>query len=500
MSTGIASSKDQSEIGDPRSDEPQPDPRRWQALGVLGLIQFMLILDLTVVNVALPQIQTDLGFSTAGLVWVVNGYALMAGGLLLLGGRLADVFGRRRVFLIGVGVFAVASAVCGVAAGPAILISGRFVQGIGEALAAPASLGLVVLLFPDPRERIKAIGIWGGLTGLGGVSGTVISGALTDLASWRWIFLVNLPIALIALIAVPRLVTESRMVREHHRLDFTGAITATFGLVTIVFGLLQAHAHPWGSWQVLLPLLAGVVLLAATVAIEARSATPLIPMRFFTNRTRLVANVITLFNMSALFAYSFLLTLFLQRVLDFTPLQAGLSYLPLGIGIGIGVGLGTALMPRLGVKPLLASGCLGSAIGVLMTSWIVADSSYAGGVLPGMIVLGLFNGLTFPTTVNAALHGASSQDSGLASGVQSTMQQVGGALGLAVLATLALRHEMGQIRQGVFPDVAATDGYALSLRIAAALFAVSAALVVLLLQRVTTQPRDPAVELSPDRG
>src|SRR6266542_1983386 len=211
----------------PEAEAAAPDPRRWKALGVLGLIQFMLVLDITVVNVALPRIQDDLGFSRAGLAWVVNGYVLMAGGLLLLGGRMADILGRRRLFLLGVGVFAIASATCGAAADPGMLVASRFLQGAGEAMAAPASLGLIALLFPDPHERMKALGLWGGIAGLGGTSGTVISGALVDLASWRWIFFVNLPVALFALVTVPRLVSESRMVREAKRPDYAGAITGT---------------------------------------------------------------------------------------------------------------------------------------------------------------------------------------------------------------------------------------------------------------------------------
>ena len=218
----------------------EADPRRWKALGVLALIQFMLILDVTVVNVALPRMQQDLGFSRAGLAWVVNGYVLMAGGLLLLGGRMADIFGRRRLFLLGVGLFAIASAACGAAIDPEMLVASRFLQGAGEALAAPASLGLIALLFPDPRERMKALGLWGGIAGLGGTSGTVIGGALVDLASWRWIFLVNVPVALAALLLVPRLVSESRMVRDSHRPDIAGAVTGTAGLIAVVDGLLEA--------------------------------------------------------------------------------------------------------------------------------------------------------------------------------------------------------------------------------------------------------------------
>jgi EmrB/QacA subfamily drug resistance transporter len=476
----------------------RPDPRRWRALAVLGLIQFILILDVTVVNVALPRIQHDLGFSRPGLAWVVNGYVLMAGGLLLLGGRLADMFGRRRLFLAGVGVFAVASAACGAAVSPGMLVASRFVQGAGEALAAPAALGLIAVLFADPRERMKALGIWGGIAGLGGTCGTVLSGALTDLASWRWIFYINLPVALLALVLVPRLVSESRMAREHGGVDVAGAITATGGLVAITGGLLQAASHPWGSWPVLLPLLGGAGLLAAMVAAEARSQAPLIPPRFFTNRTRVTANVVTVFLAAAFFTYFFLLTLFEQQVLGYSPLKGGLSYLPFGIAIGAGIGLSTALMPRLGVKPLLSVGFFGSAAGLLMTSWIHPGTSYASGILPGMIVLGVFSGLCFPAGVNAALHQVTGQDASLASGVQNAMQQAGGALGLACLVTLALRHAAGQIRHGAPPAVAATHGYVLSFRISAALLAAGGALVLILLEHVTAQPRNPAAELSPD--
>lgn len=485
----------------PAMSKPQdaaPDPRRWKALGVLGLIQFMLILDVTVVNVALPRIQHDLGFSQAGLAWVVNGYVLMAGGLLLLGGRLADILGRRRLFLLGVGLFAIASATCGAAVNPGMLVVSRFLQGAGEALAAPASLGLIALLFPDPRERMKALGMWGGIAGLGGTSGTVISGVLVDLASWRWIFFINLPVALAALVMVPRLVSESRMVREAQRPDYAGALTGTGGLIAVVDGLLQAATHPWGSAQVLLPLLGGLALLALMVWIEMRSDAPLIPLEFFANRTRVVTNFVTLFFSSAFFSYFFLLTLFEQLVLDYSPLKGGLSYLPFGISIGIGIGLGTALMPRTGVKPLLGAGFFSCAVGLLLTSGIDVHSSYASGVLPGMIVLGLGSGISFPAISNAALHGVTGQDSSLASGVQSAMQQVGGAIGLSCLVTLGLRHAAGQIRHGVLPGIALTHGYVLAFRVGAVLLIIGGVLVLALLEHVTVAPRSPELEIDPE--
>lgn len=484
--------------GTTRPDTTQPgapDPRRWKALGVLGLIQFMLVLDITVVNVALPRIQDDLGFSEAGLAWVVNGYVLMAGGLLLLGGRLADILGRRRLFLLGVGLFAIASATCGAAASPGMLVASRFVQGAGEAFAAPASLGLIALLFPDPRERMKALGLWGGIAGLGGTMGTVISGALVDLASWRWIFFINLPVAAFALAMVPRLVTESRMVRDAHRPDYAGALTGTAGLIAVVDGLLQAATHPWGSGQVLLPLLGGLGLLVLMVLIEARSHAPLIPLEFFANRTRVVTNFTTLFFASAFFSYFFLLTLFEQQVLGYSPLKGGLSYLPFGLTIGAGIGIGTALMPKVGVKPLLGAGFLACAVGLLLTSQIDVHSSYAAAVLPGMIVLGFGSGITFPAIGNASLHEVTGQDSSLASGVQSAMQQIGGALGLSCLVTVGLRHAAGQVRAGVLPAVASTHGYVLAFRLGAVLLVVGGVLVLLLLEHVNAQPQQPLADV-----
>src|SRR5215469_6888010 len=483
----------------PAREVARGDPRRWRALAVLGLIQFMLVLDITVVTVALPRIQHDLGFSRPGLAWVVNGYVLMAGGFLLLGGRLADMFGRRRLFLIGVLVFGVASAASGAAISPAMLVSSRFVQGTGEALAGPAALAMIPLLFPDARERMKALGVWGGIGGLGGTFGTVISGTLTGLASWRWIFYINIPVVLFALLVVPRVLSESRMARDGRRIDVAGAVTATGGLVAIVDGLLQAASHPWGSWQVLVPLLGGVGLLMVMVAVEARAAEPLIPVRFFTNRTRVTSNVLSLALLAAFIGYVFLLTLYQQQVLGYSPLRTGLLFLPLGIGIGAGIGLSTALMPRLGVKAALAIGFLGSAAGLLLASGIHVNSTYAGGILPGLIVFGVSSGICYPGLINGALHQVTGQDSGLASGVQTAMQQIGSALGLATLVTLALRYAGGQIRHGVPPLVAQTHGYALSFRIGAVVLAVAGVLVLALLERVTAKPRVAVAEITPDQ-
>lgn len=473
------------------------DTRRWWALALLCGLQFMILLDITVVNVALPRIQDGLSFSESGLTWVVNGYLLASGGLLLLGGRLADLFGRRRLLLAGAVLFAASSAVCGAAVSQPMMIVGRFGQGVAEAIASPASLGLIALLFTDAKERTKALGIWGGLLALGGTLGYVISGILTDLASWRWIFLINLPVAVVVVGIVPRLVPESRMVREQaHRLDAAGALTATAGLCAVVYGLLRAADHPWRSTSVIVPLVAGVALLGAAIVVESRTPNPLIPPSFFANRTRSVVNVAALFFMAAFISYTFMLTLFQQHVLNYSPLRSGLAWLPLGLAIGAGIGAGTALIPRLGVKAVAAVGYFGAGAGLLLTGMIDVNASYLGGILPGMVLFGLFAGVSMPAATNAALHGTTKQDSSLASGVQGTMQQVGAALGLAVLVPLALRYATGEMSAGVPAPIATTAGYAVALRVGAVLMVLGGLLIAVLFERVSTQPRNPTTEIA----
>jgi EmrB/QacA subfamily drug resistance transporter len=465
-------------------------PRRWQALVVLAAMQFMLALDLTVVVVALPKIQTDLHFSHSGVAWVINGYVLTAGGFLLLGGRLSDMFGRRRLFLAGVLVFGAASAACGAAVSSSMLVASRFAQGTGEALAAPAALGMIPVLFPDSRERLKALGVWFGMSGIAGTSGPVISGALTG-ADWRWIFYLNIPVVVFAVRAVPRVLPESHMARKGHRIDLPGAATATSGLVAIVYGLLQASSHSWGSWQVLLPLLGGLALLVVTVVVETRSPDPLIPMRFLANRTRVTSNVLSMITWAVFVGYVVLLNLYMEQVLHYSPLRTGLSDLPFSV-IPVGIVLTTRLMPPAGVKAVLAIGYLGSAAGLWIASYIHVDSSYISAVLPGMIVFGAFNGLCYPGLISGALHQVTGQDSGLGSGVQTAMQQIGAALGLATLVTLALRYTQHRVHAGVLPAVAQTGGYALAFRVSAVAYAIAGVLVLVVLESVSAagaQPR-----------
>ncbi|MFC9748426.1 MFS transporter [Streptomyces niveus] len=453
--------------------------RRGPALVVLCFVQFMLVLDDNVVSVALPTLRDDLGFGTAGLAWVVNAYFLAFGGLLLLFGRMADLLGRRRVFLTGVALFGTASLVCGLAQEPWQLVGGRFVQGAGAAMASPAALALIALLFPGTEERTKAFGLWGGIAGLGGTAGLVISGALTGLASWRWIFLINLPVALAALVLLPRLVPESRAERAV-RLDVPGAVLGTGALVALVYGLLRAGETGWGDTAAVGPLVLAVFLAVAFLVVESRTAEPLVPLSFLSYRFRAVANGATLLFSAAMYAMAFLLMLHLQTVLGYRPLAAGLAYLPYGGGILAGMWLSSRAVIRLGMRPTLVIGFLTSAAGLLLLSGVAPSDGYASGVLPGMLLTSLGCGLSLPALTVAALTGTTEEDAGLGSAVLSSVQQVGGAVGVAVLVALATRRSEALATDGDAAH-AATEGFALALTVTAVLLALGAVLIAALL-------------------
>ena len=453
--------------------------RRLPALIVLCFVQFMLVLDDTVVSVALPSMQGDLGFSTAGLAWVVNAYFLAFGGLLLFFGRAADLLGRRRVFLAGVAMFGAASLVCGLAQEPWQLVAGRFIQGAGAAMASPAALALITLLFPGPEERAKALGVWGGIAGLGGTLGLVISGALTGFASWRWIFLVNLPVAVVALALLPCLVAESRALHQA-RMDAPGAVLGTGALVSLVYGLLQTGESGWGHAASVVPLTLAAVLAVSFLAVETRTAAPLVPLAFLAARIRAVANGTALLFSAAFYAMAFLLMLHMQTVLDYGPLTAGVAYLPYGGGILAGMWVSSRAVLRLGVRPTLVTGFLISAAGLLLLSGVATGDGYATGVLPGLLVTSLGCGLSLPALAVAALTGTTGEDAGLGSAVLSSVQQVGGAVGLAALVTLAARRS-DHLAYSVTPEQAATEGFSYALTVAAALLVLGAGLIVALL-------------------
>ncbi|WP_440103351.1 MFS transporter [Streptosporangium sp. H16] len=436
------------------------DPRRWRALAVLAMVQFMFTVDSSIVNVALPSLQRDLGASTADLAWVVNAYVVTAGGLLLLGGRLADLWGRRRMFLLGTAIFALASLASGVAANTGMLVASRFGQGLGEALAAPAALSIIVLTFRDGREKARALAIWGGLSGLGATVGVLLSGALTELAGWRWIFLINLPVAAVALLLAPRLVKARPGGGGGRGVDWAGAVLVTTGLIALISALLSAGHRGWSTSATLVPLGAGLVALAAFLVVQARAASPLVPPRFFASRVRLSANLATVTLASGMAATMFLLTLYMQNVLGYRPLATGLAYLPFCVAFLGGLMLSTVLTDRLGTALTSGAGLVLSAAGML---YVALRMSVAGGyavdVLPAMVMIAAGLGIAFPALQNAALHGVTDQDAGLGSGVQTTMQQLGSALGLAVFAAIAIGRTGVALEAGGSSPAAAVSGY-----------------------------------------
>lgn len=453
--------------------------RRGLALTVLCFVQFMLVLDDTVVSVALPSVRDGLGFSATGLSWVVNAYFLSFGGLLLLCGRAADLLGRRRVFLCGVALFGVASLGCGLAQEPWQLLAGRFAQGTGAAMASPSAMALITLMFPGPGERARALGIWGGIAGLGGTFGLVISGALTGLASWRWIFLVNLPVAAAALVLVPRLIPESRADRRG-RLDAPGALLATGAVVSLVFGLLRTEESGWVDRTSLGPLVLALVLTVLFLAVESRTRDPLVPLAFLTHRIRAVANGATLLFSASLYAMAFLLMLHLQTVLGYGPLAAGLAYLPYGAGILSGMWVSSRAVARLGARWTLVLSFLVTAAGLLMLAEVAPGDGYAPGVLPGMLVTSLGCGLSLPALAVAALTATTQEDAGLGSALFSSVQQIGGAVGVAAMVTLATsRTDSLTASHGAAQ--AATEGFSLAMTVAALLLVVGAAVIAVLL-------------------
>jgi EmrB/QacA subfamily drug resistance transporter len=456
---------------------PAATDRRRAALVVLCFVQFMLILDDTVVSIALPSLRDDLGFSGPGLVWVVNAYFLAFGGLLLMAGRAADLLGRRRVFLIGVALFGVASLACGLAQQPWLLVAGRFVQGAGAAMASPAALSLITLMFPGTGERARALGIWGAIAALGGTTGLVVSGVLTDLTSWRWIFLINLPVAAVALALLPRLTAESRA-SHRARLDVPGALLGTAAVLSLVYGLLQAGESGWTDVAVIAPLLLAAVLAVGFLVAEARAAEPLVPMSFLADRTRAVANGATLLFSAAFYAMAFLLMIHLQTGLGYGPLRAGIAYLPYGAGILVGMRLCAPAMLRMGMRWMLVLSFLISSAGLLLLSGVAAGDPYATGVLPGMLVTSLGCGLSLPVLTAAAVTGTTEENAGLGSALFSSVQQVGGAVGVAVLVAVAERHSdalAGSRRS-------AAEGFSLALTVAAALLALAAILIAAMLR------------------
>src|SRR6478736_367749 len=412
----------------------------WVVLVIICLAQFMVVLDATIVNVALPHIQTALGFNEASLQWVINAYTLVFAGFLLLGGRAGDLRGRKRLFLIGLVVFTVASFLNGISTSSGMLIGFRALQGFGAALISPAALSIISTTFAEGKERARALAVWAAIAIGGSAVGLVLGGALTQAFSWRWIFFVNVPVGIFAFFAALRLVPESKDEHAHKGYDLAGAVTVTGGLMLLVYGLVNSAQHGWGSTVSIVSFIAATALLVGFVLIEQRSAEPLVRLSIFRVRSLTTANLAMFLAFSGMFAMFFFNTQYIQRALGFGPLKAGVAFLPFTAGIMISAGLASTFAPRIGVRPVTVAGMVLTILGLLLFARMPVHGSYASDVLPGMILASLGMGAIFMPLTLVATTGLEDEDQGLASGLFNTSQQIGGALGLAILSTLAAAH------------------------------------------------------------
>jgi EmrB/QacA subfamily drug resistance transporter len=452
------------------------------ALALLAMTQFVIIIDASIVNVALPSIGKGLSFSRADLSWVVNAYTLTFGGFLLLGGRLADLVGRRRMFMYGLVLFSLASLAGGLAQSEGWLLAARAVQGLGAAIVSPAALSLVTTTFSEGSERNRALGVWGAVAGAGGAAGVLLGGVLTSGLSWRWVLFVNVPIGALAAGLAPRVLVESRVENGGRSFDIPGALTVTAGLSLLVYALVDAVNVGWGSAATLLKLAGAALLLIAFVAIELRERWPLMPFSIFRLRTLRGANMVGLLVGMSLFSMFFFISLYLQNVLHYSPIKTGLSYLPLAIVIILSAGVASQLVTRVGFKPTLIAGLLFVAAGLAWFSQVRAHGSFAADVLGPSLLAAVGLGLSFVTTTIAAMTGTRPQEAGLGSGLINTAQQVGGALGLAILATVANSRTKGLLTGGSHDVTAAlTKGFDRAFMVGAGFALVGVLLAALLI-------------------
>jgi EmrB/QacA subfamily drug resistance transporter len=472
---------------------------RWLALVVVCLGDLMIVLDVTIVGVALPSIREDLGFSESSLAWVANAYLLTFGGFLLLAGRLGDLFGHRRLFVVGIALFTTASLVCGLSSSQGMLICARAVQGLGGAVVSAVALSLIVTLFTEPAERAKAMGVFGFVAAGGGTIGVLLGGILTDTLSWHWIFLVNLPIG-IAVFALALLVLPGGHGQAAEgRLDVAGAVTVTASLMLAVYAIVNGNEVGWGSTRTLGLLGASAALLCLFVWIEARVRSPLVPLGLFRLRNIAVSNVVGVLWAAAMFAWFFLSALYLQLVLGYTPLQVGLAFLPANLIMAVfSLGLSAKLVMRFGIRLPLGAGLGLAAVGLFLFARAPVDGSFAIDVLPSMILLGIGAGMAFNPVLLAAMSDVSSSEAGLASGIVNTSFMMGGALGLAVLASLAASRTDTLIASGESHLAALTGGYHVAFLVGG-IFALSAAALGAGLLRAGMSPADtqPESELEP---
>jgi EmrB/QacA subfamily drug resistance transporter len=468
--------------------------RRWLALLILCLGDLMIVLDVTIVGVALPSIRADLGFSEESLAWVVNAYLITFGGFLLLGGRLGDLLGHRTLFLAGVALFTAASAVCGLASSQAVLISARAVQGIGGAVVSAVALSLMMTLFTEPTERAKAMGIFGFVASGGGSLGVLLGGILTDTLDWHWIFLVNVPVGVLVVVLTLAVISGGRVAAAAQRLDVAGAVTVTASLMTAVYAIVNGNQVGWLTVRTLGLLAVSALLLAIFLVIEARVRWPLVPLRLFLLRNIAVSNTVGVLWAGAMFAWFFLTALYLQLVLGYSPLQVGLAFLPGNLVMGaMSIGLSAKLVLRFGIRPPLTAGLLLAALGLLLLARAPVDGNFAIDVLPSMILLGLGAGMAFNPVLLAAMSDVEPTEAGLASGLVNTSFMMGGALGLAVLASLAASRSDTLLADGESQAAALTGGYHVAFLVAG-IFAAAAAGLAAVSLRVRTPEATPEPE------
>ncbi len=450
------------------------DRQRWMALYVLCAGVLMIVIDATIVNVALPSIQEDLGFSQSNLAWVVNAYLIPFGGLLLLSGRLGDLIGNRKIFLVGLAVFTAASLLCAVAQSQGMLIAARFLQGAGGALASAVILGMIVTMFPEPREQAKAIGVYGFVASAGGSIGLLAGGALTEAINWHWIFFVNLPIGVATAMFAMRLVEERPGIGYRQGADLPGAVVLTGGLMLGVYTILRVHEDGWTSTSTLALGAVSAALIAAFFVRQARIATPLMPLRLFRSRNVSGANVVIALLVVGMFGMFFLGALYLQGILGYSALEVGLAFLPSTIVMGtMSLRFSGPLAMRYGPRMVLVASLASIGLGLLLFSRTPVDGTYLTDILPPMLLLGFGAGLGFPMLMTLSMSGATPSDAGLASGLVNTSVQVGGAIGLAVLATLATERTDGLLADGEAAATALNSGYHLAYLIGAGLVLVA---------------------------
>ncbi|HEY2570048.1 MAG TPA: MFS transporter [Solirubrobacteraceae bacterium] len=453
------------------------------ALALLAMTQFVVVIDASIVNVALPSIGHALHFSQDDLTWVVNAYTLTFGGFLLLGGRLADLMGRRKMFMLGLVVFSLASLLGGLAQSETWLIAARAVQGLGAAIVSPAALSIITTTFSEGAERNRALGVWGAVAGAGGAAGVLLGGVLTSGLSWRWVLFVNVPIGVICALLSPRLLVESRADTESRNFDIPGAVTVTAGLALLVYALVNAVNAGWGSMETLVLIAGAVALLAVFLVIETRSRAPLMPFSIFRLRTLRGADTVALLIGMSLFSMFFFISLYMQQVLHYSALRAGLSYLPLAVGIILSAGAASVAVTRFGFKPVLLSGMLFVAAGLLWFSRVPATGgTFAADVLGPSLLAAIGLGLSFVPVTIAAVTGTRPHEAGLASGLVNTAQQVGGALGLAILATIANSRTNAVMHAGQHNvSIALTKGFERAFLVGAGFALVGAALAIVLI-------------------